>query len=73
MNSSIPSLDALGGTRHVVHGDADGLAFGPVDRTVREPAESDLRALQVGQNSDRSADGVGRSRTASYTRWWSAR
>ena len=47
--------DPLGRAGHVVHGDAHGLAGVPVDRAVGEPAEPDLRALQVREDGDRAA------------------
>ena len=52
--------DTMRGAGHVVHGDADGVAGVPLHRTVREPAEPDLRPLQVREDADGAALGVGR-------------
>ena len=48
------------GALAVLDGDPDPLAGGPVDRTVGEAAEPDLGALQVGEDGDVAAGGVGR-------------
>ena len=43
----------------VIDGDADGFAVGPERGTVGEPAESDLGALQVGEDADGVSGHVG--------------
>ena len=52
--------DAVVGARHVVDGDPHLLAGAPLHRARRrEPPEADLRALQVGEDADGAALGVG--------------
>ena len=43
----------------IVDGDPHRFAVGPVRRPRRETPEPDLRALQVGEHTDRAAGGVG--------------
>ncbi len=48
------------GPLDVIAGDDDGLAVGPQYGPGREPAQSDLGSLQIGQDPDRPIHGGGR-------------
>ena len=51
---------AVVGADNVVDGDPHRFTGGPHLRAVREPAETDLRPLQVGEDTDGAPGGVGR-------------
>ena len=50
----------LRGAGHVLDGDRDPVTGAPLDRPVGEPAQPDLRALQVSQQADRATGPRGR-------------
>ena len=52
--------DPVMGSLAVRHGDAHGLAVGPHRLGLGEPAEPDLGSLQICENADGAAGGVGR-------------